>query len=151
MIPIHQTRFGVGNGNCLLACVASILERPIESIPDFNEAGTGWFGEMYEWCLNEGIGLVLLNPCDLQSSLFFNLHAILIFDVPSVVPGIYERENHAVVAKCVRLASPQDEANDLWRWECTEHFDPNPKGVKVGELQHMIVLVPPVKSKEEGR
>jgi hypothetical protein len=137
MKPIHQTKFEAGNGNCLLACVASVLERPIASIPDFNLSGCGWFGEMYEWCTNEGIGLVLISPCDLESSLFYNLHAILLFSVPG-----FPDENHAIIGKCVRVASLQDEINDKWKWKCVEHFDPNPRGVTVGELQHMIVLIP---------
>jgi hypothetical protein len=58
VIPVQQTKFGAGNGNCLLAAVASVLERPLEEIPDFNLSGCGWFEDLYEWCLNEGIGLI---------------------------------------------------------------------------------------------
>ena len=34
MIPVTQTRMG-DRGNCLSACVASLLEIPIEWVPDF--------------------------------------------------------------------------------------------------------------------
>lgn len=34
MRPVLQTRFGFPSGNCLLACVASILEVPLEEVPD---------------------------------------------------------------------------------------------------------------------
>lgn len=39
MRPIRQTRFGWPSGNCLLACVASILDLPLEEVPD------GWSEE----------------------------------------------------------------------------------------------------------
>lgn len=35
MIPIHQTKFGNLQGNCFAACIASILEIPIEDVPNF--------------------------------------------------------------------------------------------------------------------
>lgn len=37
MIPVDQTRFGNPLGNCLMACVASILERSLEELPDLQE------------------------------------------------------------------------------------------------------------------
>jgi hypothetical protein len=33
MKPVDQTHFGVPHGNCLMSCVASILEVPLESLP----------------------------------------------------------------------------------------------------------------------
>lgn len=35
MKPVLQTRFGVPDGNCFSACVASILEVPIEEVPAY--------------------------------------------------------------------------------------------------------------------
>lgn len=35
MIPVMQTKFGAGVGNCWEACIASILEIAIEDVPDF--------------------------------------------------------------------------------------------------------------------
>lgn len=34
MIPVDQTRSGAIDGNCLEACIASILELPLEAVPD---------------------------------------------------------------------------------------------------------------------
>lgn len=34
MIPVHQTAHD-HNGNCLAACIASVLEIPIEGVPNF--------------------------------------------------------------------------------------------------------------------
>lgn len=44
MIPIRQTNPG-GRGNCMAACIASILEIPIEDLPDYRAieaAGGPW-------------------------------------------------------------------------------------------------------------
>jgi hypothetical protein len=35
MIPIDQTKVGPVEGNCWAACIASILELPIEEVPNF--------------------------------------------------------------------------------------------------------------------
>lgn len=35
MIPVHQTILSEGDGNCVAACVASILELDIETVPNF--------------------------------------------------------------------------------------------------------------------
>jgi hypothetical protein len=37
--PVDQTRFGVPDGNCLEACVASLLGLSIEKVPDFGVDG----------------------------------------------------------------------------------------------------------------
>ena len=36
MRPVDQTRFGE-NGNCTTACIASLLEMPIDAVPEFGE------------------------------------------------------------------------------------------------------------------
>lgn len=48
MIPVHQTRFGFPHGNCMAACIASLLELPIEEMPvipaddRFNDTWDAW-------------------------------------------------------------------------------------------------------------
>lgn len=139
MVPVSQTRFGKGNGNCLLACVASLLHRPLESIPDFAMSGS-WFEDLYEWCRNERIGLLCVNPQDFEHSIILNTHCIMIFTVQGI-----ENEDHAIVGKCTREEHPDVEMQDgmKWRWVCEPIFDPNPIGVKVDKLEHLIFLVAP--------
>ncbi len=47
MKPVDQTRVSSPenphNGNCFCACVASLLELPIEEVPDFNSMPDSWF------------------------------------------------------------------------------------------------------------
>jgi hypothetical protein len=128
MIKIHQTRLGPGNGDCFLACVASVLERPLASVPDFGTEN--WFEKFYEWCLSQNIGLICLSPEDFTGAIALNLWCILICDVPGA------DEDHAVVGKCKRIFP------DKWEWEAAVEFDPNPMGVKLGTLKHAIFLVP---------
>ena len=141
MVPVKQTRYGKGHGNCLLACVASILHRPLESIPDFAMSGCGWFEELYEWCLNEDIGVALIHPKDFEHSLFLNIHGIMIFTVAGM-----DDEDHAVIGKCVREENNRPDENDKekWRWHVEVVHDPNPRSPKVDKLEHLLFLVPKV-------
>lgn len=52
MKPVDQIIFGSPNGNCLTACLASILEIPLETIP-FN-GDTGWFDKLNAWLYPRG-------------------------------------------------------------------------------------------------
>lgn len=48
MRPVDQTTFGFNDGNCLSACVASILELPIAHVPSFvgdDRRFLRWLGE----------------------------------------------------------------------------------------------------------
>lgn len=42
MKPVFQTRFGKPDGNCLAACLASLLEIDIDSVPSFGIGGD-WY------------------------------------------------------------------------------------------------------------
>lgn len=51
MIPTLQTNAG-GRGNCMAACLASILEIPIEEVPDYRaveSAGGSWMNAFNTW------------------------------------------------------------------------------------------------------
>lgn len=52
MKPVDQTTFGAPGGNCLSACIASLLHLPIEEVPYFmsNDInGTAWVQKLSEW------------------------------------------------------------------------------------------------------
>lgn len=44
MIPVMQTKFGMPDGNCFDAALASILELDLENIPDFGK-DDNWYGK----------------------------------------------------------------------------------------------------------
>lgn len=53
MKPTDQTVFGYPDGNCLPACLASILEVPLEEIPHFGDEG--WFERFNDWLRPQGL------------------------------------------------------------------------------------------------
>lgn len=64
MIPIRQTRVGKG-GNCFQACVASILEMPLEAVPDFcNEYPEDWFLKLGDWLKPMGMSAIMIKYDD---------------------------------------------------------------------------------------
>ena len=50
MIPVSQTKFGGIEGNCVQACLASVLELPLDAVPNFVTMDD-WCGEMEKWLL----------------------------------------------------------------------------------------------------
>lgn len=52
MRPVDQTKFGSPDGNCFQASVASILELPLEEVPDFD--GDDWYEKFTEWLKPRG-------------------------------------------------------------------------------------------------
>lgn len=59
MIPVFQDKFGSAAsapnelGNCVAACVASILELPLKEVPNFCIKET-WWNDLKEWLTKRG-------------------------------------------------------------------------------------------------
>lgn len=49
MIPVTQTDTSFTTGNCFAACLASVLELPLEQVPNFMDEGTGWYDRYNDW------------------------------------------------------------------------------------------------------
>lgn len=97
MKPVLQTKFKE-DGNCLCACLASLLEIPIESIP--NPKHNDWQDEMNRWLIeNHGLYIMsaALNPdSNYLPSAFVNNYTI----------GVGESCNnllHAVICRDKRI------------------------------------------------
>ena len=60
MKPVDQTRFGPVEGNCFAACVASILEIPIEEAPDVMSI-PNWYEAFAEWLKPRGMYPICFN------------------------------------------------------------------------------------------
>lgn len=57
MKPVFQTVYGLPNGNCFAACIASILEMDLEDVPNFCEGeNTNWMFDLNEWLYQFGLG-----------------------------------------------------------------------------------------------
>lgn len=57
MIPVKQTKFGGEDGDCLPACVASILELDLADVPNFcaGQDDGRWLGRMAFWLSRRGL------------------------------------------------------------------------------------------------
>jgi hypothetical protein len=59
MTPVTQDKFGHVDGNCMAACIASILEVPLDAVPN---VGTlpDWQLRINEWLRSRGLFTVLI-------------------------------------------------------------------------------------------
>ena len=60
MIPVDQTTFGRGAGNCFSACVASIFEVAIDELPNFR-CERGWPQNFDGWLRDRGLARMTVN------------------------------------------------------------------------------------------
>jgi hypothetical protein len=62
MIKVYQTRYGKEKGNCYQACLASVLELPLEDVPDFcnlyKEPFGAWQIEANKWLRQFGLATI---------------------------------------------------------------------------------------------
>ena len=67
MKPVNQTKFGMEEGNCFEACLASIFECDIGDIPVFK--GSLWFSDLQEWLYTKELYYIEIEArtfCDLS-------------------------------------------------------------------------------------
>lgn len=64
MIPVDQTVFGFPNGNCLMACVASILECSLDELPTMDSCthDGSWWGILQRVLQERGLTAVYYQP-----------------------------------------------------------------------------------------
>jgi hypothetical protein len=74
MIPVTQTLFGKAEGNCLAACVASILELDLADVPTIcaDQSDGSWLRKLADWLAEQGMCAV---------------HASFVDGDPGVVPA----------------------------------------------------------------
>lgn len=58
MIRVEQTILTPPDGNCFAACVASILELPLDEVPNYQSAEDGWWHEWQEWLAPRNLAFV---------------------------------------------------------------------------------------------
>ena len=61
---VDQTTFGAPGGNCFSACVASMLEIPLDAVPYFMGRGGEWFTYFEEWLQPHGYYPVCFNDAN---------------------------------------------------------------------------------------
>lgn len=106
MKPVYQNTIDQGTGDCTAACIASILEVPLESIPNFNlPNGSHYWINVCKWCKENNYSFInfwfLKNwveledlPYQFQWAGLNNAHCII-----SIPSQKYKDGWHHVVAK----------------------------------------------------
>lgn len=83
MRPVRQNVFGRPSGNCLAACVASILEQPVWTVPNFI-LKKNWYLSLCLWLeRNHGMTAVRLDLEDGHPNVAWN------FYLPSETPVVW--------------------------------------------------------------
>lgn len=59
MIHVDQTIFGAPAGNCLPACLASLLHLAVADVPNICENGEGWLDRLADWLRPRGLAPLL--------------------------------------------------------------------------------------------
>lgn len=63
--PQKQTIFGSPNGNCFATCVASLLDLPLEDVPNFcADENEDWFDGFQKWLTERGMYAIDLKVVD---------------------------------------------------------------------------------------
>ena len=92
MTPILQTKFG-NDGNCLAACIASLLEIDIDSVP--NPHSENWQNELNEWLVeNHGIYILTVG--------FFDKEIVPVALLSGYIIGVglsFNNRKHAVLCR----------------------------------------------------
>ncbi len=131
MFKVYQTRFGgkdspvYGQGNCFQACVATVLQIPLEEA--FNHASytdDEWFAEFNKWLEQYDLGCIFIEMSEEKPVGTTIIQGIHIAELKSET--LYHGVSHAVVMR--------------------GHFelfhDPNPNAKELGDLQGVYVFVP---------
>lgn len=124
MIPVFQDKFAADpknldpetTGNCFQACVASVLELPIDDVPHFVVEPGNWFSNFERWARRRGYWIAMVSGSE----------AIAAFAGYAIVNGLSPRDTqHSVVYNGEELA-----------------HDPNPVGGGLAKVESWYYFVP---------
>lgn len=142
MTPVQQTNYKKHQGNCLTACIASILDLPISAVPELC-ADAQWFHRLYDFCLENGFFLLYWRHLPSTPMLALNAYVILLLTLEG------EEDMHAVVGKAIleeiitvgprsdeQIAADFALADEIgtragdqrWAWKTEIVHDPNERG-----------------------
>ena len=131
MIKVYQTRFGGEDapmekqGNCFQACVATVLQMPLEEAFDCTslQSEDHWFDDFNEWLEQYGLGCIWFETSEEKPMSASIIRGIHIAECKSKT--LYNGERHAIVIRNGEL-----------------FHDPNPNAKEQGEFQGVYVFVP---------
>jgi len=135
MIPVNQTIVSVEDGDCTRACLASILDLPIDAVPNFMRFGAGWFKIF--WALLRALDYEYYGTGWVKSenrphghilSKSPNIKGYVIASVPSKT---FRDTGHSVVMNLKGLVVHDPNPNKLWE---------KINVLKSGELEHWMMI-----------
>ena len=118
MKPVMQTTFGE-DGNCMAACVASLLEMPLGAVPALN--GVLWFVSLEKFLALRGLGLLRVYAEDWGTA-----RLMVLTTLPFIATGMGPRgRRHAFVyVPGGRHHDPHPEGGGLVTWTDCYFFIP---------------------------
>lgn len=123
MKPVQQEKTESGSGDCFAACIASLLEMPLEEVPNFCAEGEEWPINAINWYRGQGFAILEFDYSDQPDS-------VAIAEMKSlggycIVSGQSSRFDclHAVIYKDGELI-----------------HDPSPDGGGVKDIQYVTFL-----------
>lgn len=120
MKPVDQTAFGMPDGNCFAACVATIFDLPLESVPHFQHLGEGWWNAFRSWSCNK-----------------------LGHDVVMVTPGEDNAFLEATMAPCIASGPASRGVDHATVWYRGRHWhDPHPSRDGLMSVNDVVFFVP---------
>ena len=128
MKPVNQTKMTPPEGDCFAACVASILELPLNEVPNYSQGGE-WWVEWNRWLSLRG--LYIIEFADKEGKGREYLQGFHIITGKS-----YSGDwNHSVVGYCGKIV-----------------HDPNPKkkGIRSHQWYGVSVVIDPSKAWRNG-
>ena len=82
MTPVTQSILNGRNGDCLRACVASVLDLELTAVPNFMDANEGdewedaWYDEFVKFLLLRGLFPVYMSPNEAELNGVYGYHLI---------------------------------------------------------------------------
>lgn len=119
MIPVDQTIVSVEDGDCTRACLASILDLPIDAVPNFMRFGSEWF-KIFSSFLRAlgyefyGTGWIKSEERPFGHILSESSH-INGYVIASVPSKTFENVGHSVVMNLNGLVIHDPNPNKLWQ------------------------------------
>jgi len=101
--PVNQTITNFKTGDCMRACVASIFELPIESVPNFMADGHEKYLEhLQAWCARKGLLFLPIKFIEgtIAKEFLRDTYVVAIGESPGAVKA---EQNHAVVWRNGRI------------------------------------------------
>lgn len=134
MKPIKQSSFGTEMGNCFSACIASLLELPLEEVPNFCADKEGWPRNAIDWLRNRGYAFIGMPYDDVPKEVA--IRDMQQFGGYFIVSGTSPRFDclHSVLYKDGKLI-----------------HDPHPDGDGVETIEYIEVLAAHDPRKEENQ